>query len=214
MYDTSGTQSICQPALVNYDIRQHTTWLKAEIARLEDGRTISRQEQETERAMRMLNPIAAEEAYSWFGLLLGLFPPTAIFSRILWTARDEAAFALYVLVALWLLVCCCVVGRLMGKSLAGIAIKIERQAWWKMFFLPALLGALWGIVTGAAGGFFVLGFGALAGIACAVPVGALAFPIFMTLHRALSADGMIDERNLWPLAFGVPCVMASAILGL
>lgn len=214
MYDTNGTRSVCQPTVIDYDIDARTHWLKAELARKEQERQLARHERDEEQAMRLLDPVPAREAFARFGLFLGLLPPAAIFGRVLLESHDEKAFLTFVAFAVAMNAVCCLVGRAMARSLARGAEKIERRAWWQMLFLPALLGVLWGIVTGSAGGAVVFGIGAFVGAACAVPVGALAFAVFMLLHRLLARGGMIEERQLWPLAFGIPSVIAAAILGI
>jgi hypothetical protein len=75
-----------------------------------------------------------------------------------------------------------------------------------------LFGALWGLVTGASGGAVVFGFGSIFGAICATPVALFAFPVFTILLRLLARGGMIEERILWPLAFGIPTIIAAAIL--
>ncbi len=69
-------------------------------------------------------------------------------------------------------------------------------------------------MTGALGGFVFFGIGAFVGAALAVPVGALAFAVFAPLHRLLARGGMIDARQLWPLALGVSGTIAALILGM
>lgn len=214
MYDTNGTRSVCQPAFIDYDIGARTDWLRREIARKEQERRVARRGREEEQAMRLLAPVAAREAFARFGLFLGLLPPAAIFTRILVSSHDEKAFAVFVAFAVAMNAVCCLVGRATARSLARGALKVERRAWWQMLFLPALLGVVWGLSTGAAGGVLVFGFGAFVGAACAVPVGAAAFTAFMLLHRLLARGGMIEARQLWPLALGIPSVIAAAILGI
>ena len=214
MYDTNGTRSVCQPAAIDYDIAARMHWLRAELAREDQARDFARREREERQAMRLLDPVPAREAFARFGLFLGLLPPAAIFGRALMESHDEKSFAMFVAFAVAMNAVCCLVGRAMARSLAKGAEKIERRAWWQMLFLPALLGVVWGLVTGSAGGLLVFGLGAFVGAACAVPVGALAFTIFMPLHRLLARGGMIEERQLWPLAFGIPSVIAAAIMGI
>jgi hypothetical protein len=55
-------------------------------------------------------------------------------------------------------------------------------------------------------------FGAVFGAIFAVPVGMLAFLLFVPLHRLLACGGMIDSRHLWPLACGVVTLIAALIL--
>jgi hypothetical protein len=81
MYDTGGSHSVCYAAHTDADLAQRLIWLKAEIARDEGRRGLSRTEEE--RALSMLEPHTTEEAYTWFGTFLGLLPPFAIFARLL-----------------------------------------------------------------------------------------------------------------------------------
>jgi hypothetical protein len=214
MYDTNGARSVCQPAQIDYDITARMKWLKFEVERAEQPRPNVRRAREDEQMLRLLNPLPAREAFAWFGLFLGLFPPAAIFCRALFSMRNESAIAVYAAFAVGMAAICCVVGRAMGKSLAHAAENVERRAWWQMLILPALLGVVWGLVTGAAGGALVFGIGAVFGAACAIPIGALAFTAFMLFHRLLARGGMIEERQFWPLAFGIPSIIAAAILGI
>jgi hypothetical protein len=75
-----------------------------------------------------------------------------------------------------------------------------------------MMAVAWGVVTGAAGGAVGFVVGAVFGVMCALPVALAAFPVFALLHRALSRDGMIEERRLWPLAWGVPLIVTATIL--
>jgi hypothetical protein len=79
-------------------------------------------------------------------------------------------------------------------------------------FSSLIMGVAWAVVTGAAGGAVGFGFGAIFGVICAVPVALGAFPVFAMLHRSVSRDGMIEEHQLWPLAFGIPMIIAALIL--
>jgi hypothetical protein len=107
---------------------------------------------------------------------------------------------------------CCVVGRAMGRHLGGRVGDPRGRAWWMTLLTALLFAFVWALVTGAAGGVIVVGIGAIFGAFCALPVALVGFPAFMLLHRLLSRGGMIEERHLWPLAFGVPCVIAATIL--
>ena len=143
---------------------------------------------------------------------LGLFPPSrssAVCSR---TASER---------------CCRRLGadfpgderRLLSRRAQSPAAYFGRKvgdprawSWFVLIFCSMLMGTAWGVITGAAGGAVGFGFGAIPGVICAVPVALAAFPVFATLHRAVSRDGMIEERQLWPLAFGIPVIIAALIL--
>ncbi len=189
-------------------------WLKGELACCEgpQGRVLARREREDTEAMRMSHPVSKDEAFAWFGTFLGLFPPAAIFSRAFERGLRNDSDSWMLVACLVMNVICCVVGRAMGRQLSR-KIGDTRQHGWVMTVLAALmLGFLWAVVTGAAGGVIVFGIGALFGPFFAAPVALVGFPAFMLLHRLLSRNGMIEERHLWPLAFGVPVVIAAVIL--
>ncbi|HST51512.1 MAG TPA: hypothetical protein VLJ61_05820 [Pyrinomonadaceae bacterium] len=221
MYDTSGSHSVCYAAPPDYDIDGRMNWLKAEIARAEACNKPSRVREEN-RALSIMRPLTTKESYTWFGTFLGLFPPFALFARILaamfsggasrriFTADDPAL--LWVLLFLTMNTVCCLVGRKFG-AFVGRKLDDPRRWTWPMFIFSSLMLAIaWGIVTGAAGGAVGFIIGAVVGVVCAVPVALAAFSVFAVLHRLLSHGGMIDEHDLWPLAFGVPLTVAALIL--
>lgn len=169
----------------------------------------------------MLRPLGTEEAYRWFGTFLGLLPPFALFARILGgvfgdrvsgglPAADGAL--LWVLLFLLMNVFCCLVGRKFGAFLGRRAGDPRSRSLPGLMFVSLLDGLFWGVVTGAAGGATAFLVGAVAGVFVAVPVALAAFPVFALLHRLLSHGGMIEGRQVWPLALGVPLTIAAMIL--
>jgi len=220
MYDTSGSQSVCYAAPHDYNIEGRLSWLREEIARDEGRRKPWRIAHEA-RALSMRNPLNAEEAFAWFGTFLGLFPPFALFGRVLGVALREgtsrnlptADGALYwMLLFLAMNAVCCLVGRKFG-ALLGRRVGDPRAWSWPVYvFSTLVMAAAWAVVTGAAGGAVAFVVGAFFGVICAVPVALLGFPAFAVLHRLLSHGGMIEEHDLWPLAFGVPLTIAALIM--
>jgi hypothetical protein len=220
MYDTSGSHSVCYAATPDYDINGRLNWLKSEIARAETRAKPRRTREET-RARSILRPLTTEESYAWFGTFLGLFPPFAIFARILVPALSEgtsrqfptadAAF-FWTMLFLVMNAVCCLVGWKFGAFLGRKLNDPRRWSWPVFVFSTLMLAVAWGVVTGAAGGAVGFIVGAVVGVVCAVPVALAAFPVFAVLHRLLSHGGMIEERDLWPLAFGVPLTAAALIL--
>jgi hypothetical protein len=214
MYDTSGTQSICHATFTDYNVEARVNWLKGELDHGDARRKsrLERRELDHAEAMRMTQPISNAEAFAWFGTFLGLFPPAAIFARVLERGIRNDADLVVLLFCIVMNAICCVVGRVMGGHLGG-KFGDPRERAWGMTLLSAVLFALvWAVATGAAGGAPVVGIGAIFGAFCALPVALVGFPAFMLLHRLLSRGGMIEERHLWPLAFGVPCVIAAVIM--
>ncbi|MDT5158398.1 MAG: hypothetical protein QOH51_2755 [Acidobacteriota bacterium] len=225
MYDTSGSYSVCYAAPPDDNVTRRLSWLKVELASQEASEKMPRRVAEEWRLLRS-NPLGTslttEEAYAWFGTFLGLFPTFALFARIYRAALLEGitghlpaadGFVFWALLFLVMNAICCLVGRKFG-ALLGRKLGDPRAWRWPVFVFSSLMMAVaWGVVTGAAGGAIVFLIGALAGVFCAVPVALAAFPVFAVLHRALSRGGMIEERRLWPLAFGVPLTIAALILG-
>jgi hypothetical protein len=220
MYDTSGSHSVCYAPPADAELTQRRlTWLTAELARDESRRKLSRTEEE--RALSLLGPRTTEAAYAWFGTFLGLLPPFAIFARILGRALAESTSrhlptadgALYWgLLFLSMNAVCCLVGRKFGAHLGRKMGDPRRWSWPALVFCSMLMGVAWAVVTGGAGGALGLGIGAVVGVLCAMPVALAAFPVFATLHRAHSHGGMIEARQLWPLALGIPFYAAVLIL--
>jgi len=214
MYDTSGTQSVCHAYGHDYDVAARLNWLKAELARDENARAASKRERESALALSMEAPREAGAAYAALGALLGLLPPAAMFGRFLssfavWRTRDE--FGLLALCVVMNIIC---VAAGYGMGLwAGRRLGDPRaRAWHELVLFAALLGCVWGVATGAAGGVLVFGIGAVAGALLAVPVGLAGFVLFAPLHRLLARGGMIEARHLRPLALGVAGAIAALIL--
>ena len=178
-------------------------------------------EREHGRALSMLRPLPTEEAYRRFGTFLGLLPPLALFWRISSEAVIDAlrggsapgSLPHWGLLLLLLMnVVCCLVGRKFGGFIGRQLGDPRSRSATASLFVALLHGLCWGVVTGAAGGAPAFLLGAVVGVFVAVPVALAAFPVFTLLHRALSRDGIIEERLLWPLVFGVPVTAAATIL--
>lgn len=161
----------------------------------------------------MRSPVAAQHAYARFGLLLGTFPPAAIFLKIFGRALADPEPAL-IFMLLFMNVVCALAGLFFGSKLTRLASAAEDSPWLVTLIGAPCLGLLWGLATGAVGGLPAFVFGSLFGAVCAVPVGALAFALFLPLHRLFARGGMIDARHLWPLSCGVVAVVTALILNL
>lgn len=159
----------------------------------------------------MRAPLRTEEAFRRFGLLLGLLPPAAIFWRMFGVRMFEGS-------GFWLALCvvmnvaCCLAGRALAGHLGRRVDGFERGSWPVTFAASVPLGFLWGLGTGTIGGAPAFGLGAFFGAACAIPVGVLAFALFIPLHRLLARGGMIEARHFWPLACGIAGTITALIL--
>lgn len=166
--------------------------------------------------MMMRRPVSMRRTYALFGMLLGTFPPAAIFFKVFGSELSRQKFFLswWLLLILAMNVACCLAGRFFGSKISLMLNGIERRSWTKKFLLALFAGWCWATGTGAAGGFVFYGFGAIFGALFAMPVGLLAFALFMPLHRSVARGGMIEARHLWPLACGVTMTLTALILGL
>jgi hypothetical protein len=219
MYDTCGTRSVCDYVAIDYDVNARIGWLKAELARADETAVKRARGGEDEAADFALAPaFAPAEAYKRFGALLGLLPPAAIFWHILSHAFSAATerdnLMLPFVLCLGMGAVCCVVGKYMGAYAGRLLGDPRRHSRAGLVFKSMLLAVLWAVLTGGAGGAVCFGFGAIFGAVFALPVALAAFPVFAVLHRLHARGGMIEERSLWPLAYGVPGVAAALILSL
>ena len=211
MYDTSGSHSVCYAATLDNNLDRRMSWLKAEIARDERQGKMFRAAQD-ERAPALGVALSTEAAYAWFGTFLGLFPPFAIFCRIVMSERRTETMLGWGLLFLAMNAVCCLVGRKSGAHFGRRVGDPRAWTWPVLLFCSTLMGTAWAIATGGAGGAVGFVVGAIPGVICAVPIALAAFPLFAALHRAVSRDGMIEERRLWPLAFSIPLTIAALIL--
>lgn len=159
--------------------------------------------------LSMQMPLTTEQAYRWFGTFLGLLPPFALFNRTFMRVYEGGPRWVALFVAMN--VVCCLAGRWYGGVLGRWAGKQRTRG--RMWFVAAVLGMAlsWSLVTGGLGGALFFGIGAAFGFVCALPVALVAFPVFAILHRLISRGGMIEARHTWPLAFGIPLIIAAFI---
>ena len=211
MYDTGGSYSVCRPAAQDLYIAQRLSWLSHELSPEVQRRRLT-WEREQLGALSMLRPVEAGEAYRWFGTFLGLFPPFAIFERFLSGTRGPDAPWLIALF-MTMNVVCCLAGRWFGGFLGRWAGDPRSRPLAGFALVVFLMAIAWSVVAGGLGGLLFFGFGAVVGVFFAAPVALAAFPAFAILHRLLSRGGMIEARLVWPLALGIPLVIAATILG-
>jgi hypothetical protein len=184
-------------------------------AQQERHRSLFRHASEEEELLLMRSPMAIRRAFALLGLMLGLFPPAAIFIKMFgYGLGGYDAKPLLFFICLLMNAACAGVGYCMGGALSGAVRNVENYRWTVMMTVLPLIGAAWGAVTGFAGGLLFVGIGAIFGAIFAIPIGALAFTLFAPLHRLLARGGMIDARHFWPLASGATLLAAALVLGL
>lgn len=163
----------------------------------------------------MQNPLDSERVFSYYGLMLGTFPPAAIFARWLISVnfRDPAPIWVIGILAIVILLSG-TVGYFSGKLVGRRVRIVENRSWSTMIPATVFIGILWGMVSGAAGGFVIFVIGAFFGAVIGAAVGAVALPAFAILHRIFKSGDLIDQKHFLPLAFGVTLTICSFILGI
>lgn len=197
------------------DRRRLNALIRAE-AEMRATEQVYRRSKHESAAALMRRPVANEAAWAHFGLALGILPPAAIFYRMFdygWRANELEEFGFFALLLLMNLVCA-VAGLKCAACFSRQAFDLERRSWTRMLLLMPLLGALWGLLTGALGGALFFGIGAIGGIFCAVPTGIVAFSLFAIAHRWLERGGMIEQKHLLPLAWGISLTIAAFVIGI
>jgi hypothetical protein len=210
MYDTGGSYSVCQPATQDVHLAQRMSWLEQEVDPEVRHRRLALQKEEG-RALSMERPSTTEQAYRLFGTFLGLLPPMAMFERaVLRSSGNEEYWA--VVLCAGMNIVCCLVGRWFGGYLGRWAGDPRRRSRVGFAFVAFVMAISWSVVTGGLGGAVFFGIGAFFGPFFAAPVALVGFPAFAILHRLISRGGMIEARQVWPLAFGIPLAIAALIV--
>ncbi|MEP6901492.1 MAG: hypothetical protein ABJA66_07055 [Actinomycetota bacterium] len=170
-----------------------------------------RSEKEKVESDLMKNPLSLDKTFSYFGLLLGVFPPAAMFIRFAIDGRlDLWVFGVMFIVNL----ISAVVGFFSGKLIAKAVGFFEKLSWTTMILVLPFLGLLWGMISGGAGGIIIFIIGAFFGAIIGGIVGSAALPVFTILHRLLKKGEMIELKHFLPIAFGVTFIICGFILGL
>ncbi len=161
------------------------------------------------------NPISIEGAFSYFGLLLGIFPPAAFFLKMLFDIgefKGESAWLLLLMVVVN--AAAASVGYFSGKVVGKIVFSLEKYPWWMMMLLMPFIGILWGMTSGGTAGLFVFIFGAIFGAAIGGAVGGTALPLFALFHRLFKKGDKIERKLFLPIAFGISLMISAFILAM
>lgn len=161
----------------------------------------------------MKNPLSAEQAFSYFGLMIGLIPPLAVLLKIMFESPDNGDKAAVLIFGLVVTIITTIVGYFSGKKVGKIVTKLENLSWSSMILLTPLIGLLWGFITGSAGGIVVFLIGALFGGIIGGTVGFVVLPLFTIFHRWLKKGEFIENKHFLPLAFGIIFSICAFILG-
>lgn len=163
-------------------------------------------------AMRF--PLRRKQVFAYFGAMLGSLPPASIFIAFAFrNGYQNPPPPLVIVLMSSTIIVASIAGYQFGKVIGTIAQKIERRTFSQRILLFALLGLLWGIVAGAAGGIFIFIIGALFGAALGGAVGAIALPLFAVPYIAVRRGTLIELRHFLPISLGVTLLICAYILG-
>ena len=172
-------------------------------------------EREKLEADLMRRPLDTHKTFSYFGLMLGTFPPAAIFTKLFLNASEFRKEQIWIFGIVFIInSITAVVGYFTGKLVGKMVKETETYNWLSMILLLPLIGIFWGVMAGGAGGVIVFFFGALFGALFGAMVGGAALPIFTIFHRLLKKGEMIEYKYFMPLAFGITFTICAFILGL
>ncbi len=172
-------------------------------------------DKERQEAELMAHPISSEKAFSYFGALLGGLPPMAFMTRFALDGsgirNDEMwIFGVFAIVN----IISSVVGYFSGKLIAKMVRSLEQSSWFAMIIALPLVGILWGIMAGGAGGAVIFLIGAFFGAFLGGIVGGFALPVFTIFHRLLKKGDQIERKHFLPLAVGISLIVSAFIIGL
>lgn len=185
--------------------------LNAKTAR---DKRLYKSEQEKLEAQLMYRPLDTNKTFSYFGLMLGTFPPAAIFIKFLFDSPNFRMENLWVIGVIFIInLITAVVGYFSGKLVGKMVRETETYSWWLMIMALPFIGMFWGVMAGGAGGVIVFLFGALFGAMFGAMVGGAALPVFAVLHRLLKKGDAIEYKHFMPLALGITFTVCAFILG-
>lgn len=147
----------------------------------------------------------------YFGFAIGTVPTAAILFRlfVLDSSPNPAVLLLAVLAT--------AVTGLVGYLTAGVtAAALERvlsTSFLRSLLLVPIVGLAWGIISGAAGGFFLFVLGALVGGVIGGMVAGTALPLFVGLFNLIADEGEISVKRFLPIAAGISGSAAALFLG-
>jgi hypothetical protein len=161
------------------------------------------------------NPLTSQQVFTRFGLMLGIFPPMALFLRFLldiYPRQNEIWVPLIFL--LFVNFVCAIVGYFSGRLIGKMVAETEKWSWGAMLLTLPFIGILWGIMAGGAGGIFIYVIGAIFGAIFAAMVAGIALPIFTIFHRWLKKGDVMDRDQFLPIALGITIIISAFIFGL
>ncbi len=104
-------------------------------------------------------------------------------------------------------------GYIAASRAAGLVERTQNFHFINRIAAIALIGGLWGMASGFAGGVVIFGIGAIFGALIGFPIGAITLPIVFLAFNALKQYGKVELRRLLPLALTLGLIFALLLTG-
>lgn len=162
----------------------------------------------------MKRPLSAEQAFGYFGLMISSIPQLTTLAVILYNLRNDNDQIPFLMFGFAIITITSVVGYFTGKKVGKTVSHLENSSWTKRLLLTPLVGLLWGMITGGAGGLIIYLIGAIFGGIIGGAVGFAALPVFTIFHRLLKKGEFIETKHFLPLAFGIIFILCAFVIGI
>lgn len=183
-------------------------------AEIEYDKSLYRSERQRFEAGMMRRPLSIQQTFAYFGLMLGVFPPAALFTRFSLDTMVMVEDSWIILPFILIIMLSATVGYLSGKLVGKTVLEAEKLSWTRMLLVLPFVGLVWGIAAGSAGGIIVFIVGAFFGALLGSIVGACALPVFAIFHRIIKRGEFVELKHFLPIAFGVALAISAFMLGL
>ena len=160
----------------------------------------------------MVNPLNSKQVYSYFGYLIGTLPPAAIAMKL--SFNPEPMAGLFTILIATAGIITGLVGYATGKYIPAAISSVKNFRLPNRIALLSLIGLMWGVVAGAAGGILIFVIGALVAAMVGGFVGAITLPVLVALHQGFRRGDLMETRHFLPIGFGITGTLCALILGL
>ena len=173
-----------------------------------------RTERERMDTSLMTSPIDSRKVYSYFGLIIGALPPSALALNFISGLNQIGGLPIILLLLTLAAATTGTVGYAAGRYISAAVNHASRFRFPNHLLFLSVCGLAWGAVSGAIGGLFLFVFGFVpAGIIGGL-VGAVVLPILATLHSLMRHGDFIEMKHFLPIAFGITLTLCALFVGL
>jgi len=147
----------------------------------------------------------------FFGIAIGTVPTAAILFRLF--VMDSSPNPAVLLLAVLATAVTGLVGHLTAGFTSAALERVLSTSFLRSLLLVPIIGIVWGIMSGAAGGLFLFVLGAPVGGVIGGMVAGTALPLFVGLFNLTAEEGEISVNRFLPIAVGISGSAAALFLG-